>query len=150
MPKSERQPEQAQVQIVNPDFRKKVESGRDDSPFQERTVRIIGGTRPDGTVFHRPAEGLPVVPSDFPTIAVDEAERFIDPADASRSLQTARKDGASLPSRNVERERKERGATGKKVPKEGGFGSRTEERKIASIRKQTGPIAQSFLDAFKR
>lgn len=94
--------------------------------------------RPDsGTIAFRPADTAPTQPSDWPKTGYEKADD-IDLTGVSRSFTTARKDGASQPHIGMEEEYINRGGKSKRIPKEGGFFSQQEQKRVKKLRKQLG------------
>ena len=132
-------PEIAQMAFFGEPFNRKLETGieRQEGPSQTRRVGIIATQRPDGTTAFYPTRDVNnIIPSDLHQGTLEEAEHLEDPAETSRPLSTARRDGASTPHVDTETKFKERGGTGKVPLKKGGFGSITEEEEIRRIGKQ--------------
>ncbi len=145
----EREPEEVQEILVK-DWRKSTLDknvpglGRLTQP---RIVRIARSWRPrSATVSYRSVEESPIAPTDHQhRHLTSDPEPEIDQAEVSRSLQTARKGGASQAGVNVEQRYYERGADGTKLSKDGGFKSSAEKVKIRKIRRENGRLAESFL-----
>lgn len=138
-----REPHQVIAVFQGRIFRRRVEPGRANSPFQTRRVRITAARGLySGSVRFWPTHKLPHIPSDHSHFPIDRAEGF-DGADVLRSLSTAERDsgGASTTSRDVEAGYITRGAIAKRFNRGqmGGWHSDAERRKVDRLhRRQLG------------
>lgn len=130
-------PEVAQVEFVGKEFKRRI--GGKKGPKQPRRVRIVGSfDETTGDTRFRPASESPTTVSDLPHLPLAKAAEMEELASTSPTSSATRRKGASTPGYDVEAQYLLRGATGERIPRTGGFASKSEERITQKLRKKKG------------